>query len=186
VILCHPPESHRFHVGIPNTTKTIRLPYQSTIYDYSAPVGKATVQIGRKDSGEIISGDAETFEKWSQALSSLHDSIMGSIDLHKRLKAEPMLIHVALPVLVVSDGTLWSVDYKSDTLEPSTPKEINEATIFIGKDYWQSMPSCAYTVSHLHIYTETGFGGFLDELSGLGRKWAPWFPLDAIGKELKE
>lgn len=184
VILCHAPEKNLVHVGVPRTTRNVRLSYQTTIYDYSTPVGKATVQIGRKDNGEIVSGDAETFEKWSQALASLSDMIMGSTELDKKSEAQPMSLHVALPILIVSDATLWAVDYSSSTLEPSTPKAIDETTVYVGKEYWQSLPSCSYTVSHLHIYTEKGFSEFLDGLSGMGRSWSPWFPSEAIGKVL--
>jgi hypothetical protein len=185
ILFCHLPEAHRVHVGgIPRTTRTIRLEYQATIYDYSSPVGKATVQVGRKDSGEITSGDAETYEKWSQALASIQDMIMGSTELAEKGSLDGLL-HVALPVLVVSDKTLWAVDYSSRTLQPSDPYEIDETTVFVGKEYWQTMPSCNYTISHLHIFTELGFNAFLDELSGLGRRWSPWFPVNEIEKKFQ-
>jgi hypothetical protein len=71
-------------------------------------------------------------------------------------------------------------------LEPSAPSEVDEATVYIAKDYWQPIPSCSYSVSHLHIFTEIGFVDFLDGLSGLGRRWAPWFPIAAIEKQLKK
>ena len=185
VIFCHPPVKNRIEPGIPKTTKTIRLEYQGTIYDYNTPVGKATVQVGRKDNGEITSGDAETFEKWSQALASIHNMIMASVDFAKVRSVEGLL-HVALPILVVSDKTLWAVDYSSHTLQADDPKQIDEAAIFIGKDYWQSMPSCNYSISHLHIYTESGFTNFLDELSGMGRRWNPWFPIKEIENKIKK
>ena len=175
VIICQPPDRNRVHVGIPQTTRTVRLGHQHCIYDYAQPVGKATVQIGRKENGEIASGDAETFDKWSQALASIHGLIMDSTDIAEREKTD-LTYHVAIPVLVVSDKTLWAVDYDSVTLRPSAPRHVDEATLFIEQEYSQFMPACQYTISHLHLYTETGFAGFVDGLSEVGSSWAHWFP----------
>ena len=47
-----------------------RVSDQGGIYPAGRPVGKSTAQVGRTLQGELTSADTESYEKWSQALSS--------------------------------------------------------------------------------------------------------------------
>lgn len=87
-----------------------------------------------------------------------------------------------LPVLVVSDKTLWVADYAEDGALQGAPYQVDEALLFVGRDYWQP-PGVSYTVSHLHIYTRSRISEFLKEVAtdeGLCEDVFPWDQLTKI------
>ncbi len=78
-------------------------------------------------------------------------------------------------ILVVSDGTLWVVDY-DESGKRSPPNLVDEATLFVGLEYLTPRPE-TYKISHLQIFTRKGFTVFVDGLRVPDHpSWAQIFP----------
>ena len=75
-----------------------------------------------------VSGDGDVFEKWSQALASADDLVARASDAHER-HGTSMFLTAVLPVLVVSDGTLWAADYSEEGGLQREPCSVSEATL---------------------------------------------------------
>jgi hypothetical protein len=79
-----------------------------------------------------------------------------------------------LPVLVVSDDTLWVADYSALGSLESGPKRVTEATIFVSHaDGPRLGPT--YTMSHLHVYTRSRVAEVLAELGSAKGLWEEVF-----------
>jgi hypothetical protein len=136
------------------------------LYRADQPVGKKTVQIGREESkreGErkaFSASDGETFDKWSQALSSAEDLVRLTRERRGKDKSG-FFYSLILPILVVSDDSLWVVDY-SDTGN-SAPQQLRETTLFVDRSY-NLHPHGVLKVTHLHIFTRSGFTDYLVQL----------------------
>jgi hypothetical protein len=126
-------------------------------------------QVKRNDDGRLAGGD-EIFDKWMQALASADGLIKQALDEHRPRRKEPMFTCV-LPILVVSDCTLWAADYSDEGQLEGDPVQLEEATFFVGRTFKDFNPSLNYTVSHLHILTRSKIGGFLAEVSRPGALW---------------
>jgi hypothetical protein len=136
------------------------------LYRVDQPVGKKTVQIGRdegtsKDGTKqpITASDGETFDKWSQALSSAADLVHQTQELRGE-NGIGSFYSLILPILVVSDDSLWVVDYTDKG--NSAPQRVSETTLFVDRAY--KLVQGALKVTHLHIFTRAGFTDFLKEL----------------------
>lgn len=141
---------------------SVRIIHHDGLYQANQLVGKATAQVGRLASGDFTTGDAEVFDKWSQAVSSARELIVESA----RPGNKQFCWTVIIPILVIADGTLWTVDYSHDGT-PSEPKQAKECTIYIDKKDYFHLPgllpfSCRLT--HLHIFTFSEFISFLDTM----------------------
>lgn len=141
----------------------IRFNERLPLYPAGQMVGKKTAQIKRDIDPKkpITASDAETFEKWSQALASANDFIAHAA-LLRGDDGQSEAFSAVLPVLVVSDETLWVVDYSNAGV--IAPQQADETTLFVGQSYKISQRAEQYTISHLHIYTRTGFTKFLNDL----------------------
>lgn len=138
------------------------FPPADTVYNKGELVGKSTTQVGRTTNNEITSGDADVYDKWSQALASSLDLLwLGSHEPEAR--ESEFVTTVVLPVLVVADDTLWAVDYSPTGELTEEPRQLSDCTIFIGKKY--SFSTSRYLIehrlSHLHVFTKKGFDAFL-------------------------
>jgi hypothetical protein len=136
-------------------------------------VGKATVQVGRKRTGEFIANDAEVFEKWSQAIGSAHDLIAASRVDHQ-LVASASAASVVFPILVVGDGALWAIDYSAEGSRLGGPHLVNECSIYLGKAV--ATAGVDYNISHLQIFTKTAFDGYLNRITVNDKYWELIFP----------
>ena len=134
----------------------------SGLYPVGRPVGKSTAQVGRTIQGELTSADSESYEKWSQALSSANDLVSRAFrgcDLIQTRSCQS----VVLPVLVLGDGTLWTADYSSSGSLSGPPTQAEEAELFVGRAYSAGL-NTEYKISHLHIYTRSRFREILTDL----------------------
>jgi hypothetical protein len=150
------------------------------MYRKSELVGKSTTQVGRTPNKELTVGDSEVFEKWSQALASSFDliSVAGtSFDAVENA----YLTTVVIPVLVVSDGTLWTIDYSANGQIADEPKQVDECAIFLGKKYAfdKTHSFMEYQISHLHVYTKKGFDAYLEQIRSED-VWENVFPLHSV------
>ena len=55
--------------------EVLRVSDQAGLYPAGRPVGKSTAQVGCTTQGELTGADSESYEKWSQALSSAQDLV---------------------------------------------------------------------------------------------------------------
>jgi hypothetical protein len=133
-------------------------------------VGKKTSQVSvdvdRKTHMRMTSGnDKETFNKWDQAIASasglLHEVIGSSRYQNRSLIVATFIV----PILVVSDGTLWTVDYDDKWIR-SEPQLADETTLFVQRSHDLPYPTWegTYRISHLLIFTKTGFAKFIADL----------------------
>jgi hypothetical protein len=148
-------------------------------------IGKSTVQIGKTEHKKEFTGDdSEVFDKWSQALSSAHDLIAGSAHDCERYGMS-WFFTVTLPVLVVSDNTLWTVNYSQDGKQEGAPQKTDETIIYIGKEYG-GFGEVSYTISYLHVFTLKAFKRFIGRLVAEDDPneyiWDEFFPYDKISK----
>jgi hypothetical protein len=155
-------------------SRTINVDAVDSLYKSSEPVGKALTQVGRSRDGDLVSSDGESYEKWSQALSSSAELIskawLGYMRSPKR-----DFYSMVMPILVVSDSTLWVADYGSsgDLLHP--PRQEQHVQMFVGRTY-KGPQGLAYTISHLHILSRSALGGFLEQVATDTHTWDQLFP----------
>jgi len=149
-------------------------PSKLQLYGATQPVGKSITQVrwDKAGGGRMIASDSETHEKWSQALSSATEFVAKATTTCGN---EGSAVYgFILPILIVSDHTLWVVDYSEEGVR-ETPKQVDETTLFVGREYpldGRNGESC-YRISHLQICTRRGFSQFLQSLthpSGLVRE----------------
>ena len=156
------------------------FPPAHTNYKKGELVGKSTTQVGRTPNNEITAGDAEVYDKWSQALASSLDLLLLAARESEPREGE-FLTTVVLPVLVVADDTLWAVDYSPERELTQEPRPLNECTIYVGKTY--SFSTSRYHVehrlSHLHVFTKKGFDAFLQRIAQED-DWEEIFPLHTL------
>lgn len=137
----------------------------SSLYPEGAPVGKSTAQVGRRESNaELHANDAEFFEKWTQALQSLDDLVseIASDDFVEDLLNGRFHLTLALPIVVVPNDTLWEVNYAADGRREGPPAQVDRVSIYVGRNYWNSLPGDSIFISHLEVMTEQGLARFCD------------------------
>ncbi len=139
---------------------------ESCLYPSGSPVGKSTAQVGRRDTkdAELYANDAEFFEKWSQALHSLTDLVdeIGSEEfIHERWNGRQHSA-LALPIVVVPNGCLWSVGYDHHGQCTDRPAQVERVSIYINRSYRNGFPVSSLNVSHLEVMTESGLSSFHD------------------------
>lgn len=163
---------------------TLAIQGRYSVYHQGDSVGKSTTQIGRNDKGDFVAGDGDVFDKWSQALASADDLIAQASDAHER-HSTPMFLTAVIPVLVVSDGTLWIADYSDVGELQRDPWQVNELTLFVGRAYSSAFGD-PFVLSHLHICTRTGISQFLSALvNHRADVWDRLFPKRGIEQAMK-
>jgi hypothetical protein len=148
----------------PRTARAFRCELPPTLYSRNKPVGKKTTQV-RWDAkrGEFISSDAESYDKWGQALSSAHDLVQQAFDSASN-RGVQQFFTLILPLLVIPDQSLWVVDY-DETGQRAEPQRVESASLFVGREYpLGNQRGLKYTISHLEITTQTGFLSFVTDL----------------------
>ena len=154
-----------YHCGRDVSTWRPSTVSPSRMYPTSEHVGRKLEQPKKKDDGTPVHSDSATFEKWSQALSGVHDELA-------RLVAAPpsqTITYGVIPVLVVPDGTLFAVDYDMAGAIVSELRPVLKAELFVGHTWvvsgWRREVSVAF--SHIEIVTLSRMGqwarGLLEE-----------------------
>jgi hypothetical protein len=126
----------------------------SSAYKPGEMVGKKTDQVGRETNGDLVSNDEITFDKISQAINSCQGLIE---ELSKKMSAPPK--RVIVPVLIVSSGSLWEVDYDSTGSIATRPHQVQRGTLFLDNTWNSVSPyghELSYRLSHLEIVTLDG------------------------------
>jgi hypothetical protein len=136
----------------------------SALYPTGGSTGKQTYQIGLLDNGEFQKTDTAAFDKWAQAIASAHELVTSSAYL--RVEGFEECWAVTFPILVVPDGTLWTVDYDFDGNRMSEPCQVDRCSRFIATRYDDGAGThqVSYHISHLEFMTLTGLVQFADLL----------------------
>lgn len=159
----------------PNAT---RITIKESVYRINEQVGKSTTQIGRHvREDEWVTGDSEAFEKWAQAIASAHDLVSEATGDYRREGVDHCFTFI-LPVLVITDGTLWIANYSHDGQLMSNPHLAQECDIFIAKEVSTGGRGIDYSFSNLKVFTRSGFVEFLDKLGANDDYWELLFPKD--------
>ena len=97
---------------------------------------------------------------------------------------------IILPILVIADDTLWVVDYTSEGTRTGDPELVTECSYFLGKAV-QKTSGSIYSMSHLMIFTKSGFNEYIADLSVEptafkdNQRWDKLFPRDSIREGCK-
>ena len=139
-------------------------PHDSKPYHMDAPVGKSILQFSANESAKQSPEDP--YAKWSQALASSASLVAKAHWDALMFRTAPDLCFI-MPALILADGALWTLDYDENG-HRGEPVQAEESTFYVGRDYslgedYVSKPK--YWVSHLHIYTKSGFVKALQTLN---------------------
>ena len=158
--------------------KSIRVDSPISAYSIGAAVGKSVAQVGKAYDNSIVANDAEVFEKWSQALASASDLADQAAEIGE--KRNTICISLLLPILVVPDGMLWSVDYNQNGGRTGNPSKVNRCSFFIGRDYLagDKIQGTRLIISHLEFVTLSGLEALTRNILDQGNSWFP--PLDTL------
>jgi hypothetical protein len=147
---------------------------QYALYGVGWSVGKAMRQVFRDSKGNLGGGD-DVFDKWAQALASAAEVISdAAAELSSHAGGKPRAVAV-LPVLVVSDKTLWIADYASSGRLQRDPYTVDDITYYLGRKYELSRELVPFTISHLHIYTRSNVYTLFNEIVNGGGVWEQLF-----------
>lgn len=146
-------------------------------YGPNGGVGKSVRQIRREvkgpKSGQMVSGD-DVFDKWMQALASLSEMVDSGA---RQLRAGKKSLHqiAFLPILVVSDQTIWVADYSPRGELRREPFQLDSIEYYLARKYPLEREGVALTITHLHIMTRTRIRAFLEEIALGGSIWQGLF-----------
>jgi hypothetical protein len=161
-------EMHRYP-PVAVSPKIDRLDGVKSLYPPNQYVGKASIQVG-KDSKGFSANDSEIFDKWGQAIASANDLIVNATWLNRQES-------IILPVLVVTDGTLWVVNYAEEGSRQEGPTQVDEVKFFIGNQQnFEKNPIFSYTISHLHVVTKSGLSNLLQRFMTGGQDFLHLYP----------
>jgi hypothetical protein len=99
-------------------------------------VAKRIEQVGKKQTGEIFSGDSPLFEKITQAVNSSFD-LINSISTKKDTSFYALII----PVLVIPDNLLWGVSYDEDGSINSDVEQIASCSYYLNQEWLVRHPT---------------------------------------------
>lgn len=70
---------------------------------------------------------------------------------------------LVLPILVLADKTLWVADHTAEGVANSKPRQVDECSIYLDATITTMGTYCelSYPISHLLVFTKTGFSDFL-------------------------
>jgi len=160
-------------------TKTHRFCGLYSMFPKKEIVGKSTTQVGRTPQLELIGGDSEVFDKWSQAVASACELVEKAEDDYKVIEKDNAATLV-LPVLVINDGTLWTAEYSEDGKLVGAPQKAEECTLYLGKDFSSGL-GLTYSFSHLMVFTKSKFDLFIRKIAQDSDYWGDTaFPSDKM------
>ena len=156
--------------------RTLTISGNYSLYKPGEPVGKSTVQVGRRvhDDG-IFANDSELYEKWGQSISSADDLVKrtysdGEDDKKSYLSA-------VIPFVVIPNNRLWMATYDNDGKLISGPEPTDRCSCFIGKDYEMgTLAHAEINLSHVEIVTFQGMKAFVENYLRSGEDMAKIFP----------
>jgi hypothetical protein len=169
---------------------SIPFSHLQTPFRHDAWVGKSMDQVGIETTDEIRTGDGAVFGKMSQAINSAYGLLeeIGNLPLGK----EPVFFSVH-PILVVPDGTLWTIQYDDDGNTLGDPQPTKHISHYIHKEWrvGKAPPQFTFTLSHIDLVTSSGLiplikQYYLDEDEPYPQMFGPIEDLDAAYEKQME
>jgi hypothetical protein len=109
-----------------------RVPLPECLFSAKQYVGKSLTQIGKDEQGQFKTEDREVYDKWTQAISSLHEMIDVQLETGERNNA--ICMGVSFPMVVVPDECLYTAQYSCNgRLEQVKPAL--EALYYVGAQH---------------------------------------------------
>ncbi len=146
-----------FHKDVHDKTFTVHTsrPDDFRLYGTDEMVGKSATQIRWDRSGKLAASDADAYDKWAQALASAAELVETAAN--REIKDKSVFAFV-MPILLVNDGTLWTVDYDAEG-KRAAPQAASDPVLFVDRKVELDGRYHAYTyhLSHLHIHTRASF-----------------------------
>jgi hypothetical protein len=137
----------------------------SSIYAPNCFVGKSLLRLKIKEKKLCADGDSEIYDKWSQALASSHDLAFGAA--HNNPASQSMAF--ILPLVVVPNNSLWSVNYKDNGSPAGNPEQINQCQFYVDQKVPIGLP---FVITHIHFVTLIGLSEMLSEFANAdSHKW---------------
>jgi len=146
-----------FTAGVRPQSGVSKATSSLSFYRQGEFVGRSVTLV--KSGQNVPAGDADIYTKWAQALASVDDLIWEGAE-DARGPAIPIAHSTVLPCLVIPDETLWTVDYDSEG-NRSNPQPAENCEFYVGKPSAGRARPDKFTVTHLHIFTISGFQKFL-------------------------
>jgi hypothetical protein len=133
-------------------------------YRVGEACGKAVNQVIKNKDGSFSGRDAEVFDKWSQAISSL---ITYSQEYRNVKSSEyEYELHVFMPFIVIPDNRLWAVVYDNHGNIEIPVRQVDNIGVFMDKNYntinYQELPELK--ISHIEFMTISGLKTFIRTL----------------------
>ncbi len=134
-------------------------------------VGKSLLRLkpeNSKSSVPVAGSDSDIYEKWAQSISSSVDLVVHSFE---EARPNHRVVTAILPVVVVSDGSLWRVAYGDDG-EASKPERVDQCEFYVGREI---QGGDGFMMSHIHFFTLKAFASFLSKMSINDIAWETLF-----------
>lgn len=149
-------------------------------YHRSKPVGKSCVQVsvdprslnGQTSERLFKATDEGIYDKWSQALASLETMLLDH--LCSLNGGAPETRWAPIPVLVVPDDLLWSVEFDGVGRQ-SKPKRVERVQYYVGKEF--STFTTGIVAGHVEFVTLSGLINLARRLQEDAGDQCGWFKL---------
>lgn len=174
---------HDFVVSDPSAggvrIRVMRVQADSYLYRQDQFVGKSLLRLKpNRDGTAFVPASAlesEIYSRWTQALSSADELCKAAgLVAENQTKVISTLI---LPLVIVPDGSLWTVEYGNDGAIASGPLAVPSATMFVNHEVVVRPKNNWMNLTHVHFFTFSGLRRFLAELHT--GPWSDWFPASA-------
>jgi hypothetical protein len=105
----------------------------------------------------VVAPDSDVYERWAQALASGLGLAKAACDVRQGCQ---VIWSAILPVVVVSNNSLWRMGYDDDGKIASPPERVEQCDFYVARRIWAGDQNM-FTFSHIHFFTLTGFQKFL-------------------------
>lgn len=159
----------------------VRISEPESLYRAHSPVGKSLARVGREANREtgIYADDQDVFDKWAQSLASADDLVSASN--WEGSQDGPNISYVAvIPMVVVPDGRLWTVEYDSDGERTTEPTTTDQRSLFVNREYRMEFNGPCLRLSHVEFVTLSRLGSFVADCLKDRAAMESVFPRDTI------
>lgn len=183
LVICGRPrtteESYNVFVVRPdkNTAQLKQHAGRGSYYKPNEFVGKDLLRLKDKAGKLHADNDSEIYDKWAQALASSHELVNQAVNAYTTERFTTFV----MPLVVVPDEALWSVDYDAKG-QPGDPTKVNQCAFYVGHPL---DIGTRFVLTHIHFAT---CAGLVEMLAGFnandGRVWDEIFnPMAATNYE---
>lgn len=183
-------EARSLRVGYLSRTLEVR---RSQLFTPDAFVGKSIAKLkppkggskpGAHNEGYVFGNDADVFDPWSQAVAHAVAMARSATDQCKKVQNRPAFT-ITLPIVVVPDGTLWTMNYDEGGNLVGDPQQTHTADIFRGQRFQviDEPPEFRQLlhVSHFQFRTINGLRKLVHQLRAPDAiLWETWFRPDVL------